>query len=167
MGFSVGDKIVHPRLGAGRITELKRQESINGVEDYYVIEIPAKELTTYIPVAKTEELGMRPVMSRAKLARVMETLRSKSDILPEDYKERQEQISEKIETGQPIQIAEVVRDLSWQQYTGNLTKRDSDLLARGRELLVGEMALVIDSAVSEVKKTLDETLAEAMTDAKS
>ncbi len=157
MQFSVGDKIVHPYLGAGRITAI-REKSDNDTEPYYVIEIPAKELTTYIPASRTVEVGMRRVMSRSKLARVLRTLRSRSDDLPDDYRERQEQIEKKIETGRPLLIAEAVRDLTRKKRTGNLTKKDADLLSQGREFLIGEMAMVTDLEAAEARKALDEAL---------
>ena len=162
MQFSVGQKVIHPRYGVGRIINVEHQELVEGFKHYYVIKIPDKRLTVRVPMRKTDELGVRPVMSRAKLARVLDTLRSMPRQLPEDSKERQTRIREKLRTGRPIQIAKAVRDLTWHKRLAHFTKPDSDLLSRGRELLAAEIALVTDSEVADVNKTIDAALAVAM-----
>jgi CarD family transcriptional regulator len=159
MPFSVGDKIVHPGIGAGQIVGTKRQEFVEGFERYYVIELPGRESIVYIPVAKMDELGVRPVISETEAARVLETLSANAQALPRDYKERQGHVEDKLGSGSPIQIAEVVRDLAWRKHVAHLTKRDTDLLQRGRTLLAAELALVTDASVDHIDEVIDDALA--------
>jgi CarD family transcriptional regulator len=158
MELSVGDKVVYPRHGVGRITAMESLNLVEGFERYYVIEIPDKSLTVRVPVRKMEELGLRPVMSRAKLAHVLEALRAAPHQLSEDYKKRQAGVRERLETGAPMRIAEVVRDLTWHERRAHLTRADSDLLARGREVLSAEMALVTGTEVAYAKQMIDAAL---------
>jgi CarD family transcriptional regulator len=158
MELSVGDKVVYPRHGVGRITAMESLDLVEGFERYYVIEIPDKSLTVRVPVRKMEELGLRPVMSRAKLAHVLEALRAAPHQLSEDYKKRQAGVRERLETGAPMRIAEVVRDLTWHERRAHLTRADSDLLARGREVLSAEMALVTGTEVAYAKQMIDAAL---------
>jgi CarD family transcriptional regulator len=158
MELSVGDKVVYPRHGVGRITAMESLDLVEGFERYYVIEIPDKSLTVRVPVRKMEELGLRPVMSRAKLVHVLEALRAAPHQLSEDYKKRQAGVRERLETGAPMRIAEVVRDLTWHERRAHLTRADSDLLARGREVLSAEMALVTGTEVAYAKQMIDAAL---------
>jgi CarD family transcriptional regulator len=162
MELSVGDKVVYPRHGVGRITAMESLDLVEGFERYYVIEIPDKGLTVRVPVRKMEELGLRPVMSRVKLARVMKALRDTPHLLSEDYKKRQAGVRERLETGAPMRIAEVVRDLTWHERRAHLTRADSDLLARGREVLSAEMALVTGTEVAYAKQMIDAALSGAV-----
>jgi CarD family transcriptional regulator len=162
MQFSIGDKIVHPHRGPGCIVDVEQREFMEGVKRYYVIEIPASGMTVHVPVRKATELGVRPAMSRAKIARVLDTLRSKPHQLSKDYKERQEIIWEKIKTGRPIATAEAVRDLTWRSRHANLTRKDSELLKRGQDFLAAEMALVSGTDVSEANKSIESVLDVAM-----
>jgi CarD family transcriptional regulator len=162
MEFSIGDKVVHPYHGPGRITSLERKELLDGKKLYYEIEIPVQDLSIYLPRDTMEELGVRPAMSRARLPLVLAKLRSRPRRLPQDFKKRQEEVWERLRTGRVMQMAEVVRDLTWHQYREHLTKRDSELLSQGTERLTAEMALVAGTEVSEMKKTIDDTLAAAM-----
>lgn len=164
MQFSVGDKVVHPHHGPGRITGVERKDLLGGEKRYYVIEIPTKELTVYVPLRKIDQAGVRPAMSQAKLSDVLDKLRTKPRHLPEDYKERQEQVWEMLKTGLVMPIAEVVRDLVWQKKRDHLTKRDADLLAQGQERLAAEMALISGTEVSDMEKTIEDVLADALAD---
>jgi CarD family transcriptional regulator len=162
MQFHVGDKIVHPHHGPGRIKALERKEFMDKPKRYFVIEIPTQGLTVYVPREKMEQVGVRLVMRRAKFVRVLATLRSRPRGLPEDYRERQEQIWEKLKTGRAIDIAQMVRDLTWHKNHDHLTKKDADYLRRGRELLAAEMALASDSEVADIDARIDAALATSL-----
>lgn len=158
MELSVGDKVVYPRHGVGRITGEEQLDLVEGFERYYVIEILDKGLTVHVPMRKMEELGVRPVMSRAKLARVLESLRGTPHPLSEDYRKRQAGVREKLETGGPLRIAEMVRDLTWHERRAHLTKADTELLARGREFLSAEIASLTGTEVTQAKQMIDAAL---------
>lgn len=164
MQFSVGDKIMHPRYGAGQIMGEEHRELVVGFKHYCVVKILGTGATAYIPIRKMDELGVRPIMSRAKIARVLDALGDEPSSLPQDYKARQEQIQEKIRTCLPMQIAEAVRDLTWHKQSAKLTKVDEDLLNQGRGLLAGEIALATDTELFDAQDAIDATLKAAMTD---
>jgi CarD family transcriptional regulator len=163
MQFSTGDKIVHPHRGPGRIVDVERREFLEDEKRYLVIEIPAFEMTLHVPLRKAAKLGVRPAMTRAKLARVLATLRSKPWRLPDDYKERQAAVWEKIRTARPGPTAEAIRDLTWHKQRDHLTKKDSELLQRGLEFLAAEMALVLDTDVTDADARIGSALEIAMT----
>ncbi len=167
MQFSVGDKVVHPHHGPGRITAIERKEFVDGLKRYYVIEIPSQGLTLYVPRQKVDKVGVRLAMTPAKLSRVLDTLRSSPHRLPKDYKERQEYVQEKLRTGRPIPLAEVVRDLTWHRLHAHLTRKDADYLQWGRDFLAGEMALASDTEITEIDEGIDAALALAMASATS
>jgi CarD family transcriptional regulator len=162
MHFSIGDKVVHPRYGPGRIAGAERREFLAGRKLYYKIEIPTHELSVYLPRDKMAEIGVRPAMSHARLPRVLARLGSRPCGLSEDYRERQQAVCERLNTGLDMQVAEVVRDLAWRQRIDHLTKRDAELLAEGKSRLAAEMALVSGVELSEMTKRIEETLAIAM-----
>ena len=164
MQFAVGDKVVHPHHGPGRIAGVAQLELMDGPKSYYTIEIVGQGLTVHIPVLTADEAGLRRAMSPSTLAKVLKTLGSRPRRLPDDFKERQEQVADKIALGQAVGLAQVARDLTWHEQRAHLTKRDSDLLKEGWELLAAEMALVSGDEVSEASELIRTTLASAMED---
>ena len=158
MQFSVGDKVVHPRHGPGRIVSMERRELLDGAKRYYVIEIPGQGLTVHMPVRRTKEMGVRLAISESKLPRGLGTLRARPRSLPEDYRERQEQICAELKTRQVLKLARVVRDLTWHRERSHLTRKDHDLLREGWDLLAAEMALVSGDDVSVASKLIEATM---------
>jgi RNA polymerase-interacting CarD/CdnL/TRCF family regulator len=104
-------------------------------------------------------------MSPSRLAQVLSTLGSSPCQLPDGYKERQEQIGAQVKTGRAMQLARAVRDLTWHRERAHLTKKDTDLLKQGQDLLAAEIALVSGQDVSESVQLIGSTIAGAMASA--
>lgn len=162
MVFAIGDKVVHPNIGAGTITGTREQEIVAGFKHYYIIDIPAWESTVYVPVRKADELGLRAVLSRDKMTGVLDLLAGRPRPLPGDHRERQEQIEGRMAQGRPLEVAEAVRDLAWHKAAARLNQKDEQLMARGRKLLASEIAVVLDIEVDEAYEVMDEALEAAV-----
>jgi CarD family transcriptional regulator len=158
MGFSVGDKVMHPNFGGGQITGEEHRELVDGFKHYYVIKVVEARATAYVPIRSMDELGVRPVMSLGVLTQVLGTLKSMPSMLSNDYKERHGGLQEKLETGLPVLVAETVRDLTWRRKRKYLTQKDEVLLRRGRERLANEMALATDADVFDAHESIDRML---------
>lgn len=162
MQFAVNDKVIHPRHGVGRITNIEQKGPPQDVKSYYVIYIPAQRLTVHVPSYQMEQVGVRLAMSLAKLSQVLDILKSSPGCLQDDVGERQRELWTKLETGHAIQAAEVVRDLTWRRRDTRLTKKDSEYLSRGRDWLAAEMALASDSPIADANQAIDGALAAGM-----
>ncbi len=158
MSFAVGDRIVHPGIGAGTIVGTRSEELVKGFSLYFVIKIPARGMTIFIPMGKMDQVGIRPVASRRSLSQVFDTLTDYPQALSHDAKERQEQVEDRVRTGQAMLIAQVVRDLTYHEQVAHLTEKDSILLNRGRNLLVEEIALATETKDDQVSALMDQIL---------
>jgi len=158
MQFSVGDKVVHPHHGPGRIAGVERRGLMDGTKRYYVIEIPRQGLTVRLPIGRADEVGVRPAMSQSRLPRLLSKLRSRPRPLPKDYKERQELVCANLKTGRVMPLARVVRDLTWHRERAHLTRTDSTYLKQGCDLLAAEMALVSGDDVSDASRLIEATM---------
>ena len=156
--FDVGDKVVHPTYGAGLVTEIKKQDLLEQCPNYYIIDLAVDNRTLMIPVRKAEEIGLRSISQRAALAKVWHTLGADAKTLPDDYKRRQERIQDKLRTGDAIQVAEVIRDLSALKREDHLTSFDIKLLERAQQFLACEVALVEGVQVNKAEQMISETL---------
>jgi small subunit ribosomal protein S1 len=102
------------------------------------------------------------LMSRTKLAQVLQALRGAPLQLSSDFKKRQARIQEKLGTGRPVLIAEAVRDLTYRSRHQKLTQKDEQLLNRGRELLEIEMTVATDLQTFDAKETINAALEVAL-----
>jgi CarD family transcriptional regulator len=158
--YAINDTIVHPTHGIGRIVGIKHEELVEGFEHFYMIEITEKTMIIHIPMRKMEKVGIRLTMSSAEFPQVLDTLRSKPDQLSDDYKTRQKDIRDRLSGGLPVDIAEVVRDLTWHQKRIGLTKADSDLLTKSLTLLADEVAVIQNISHDDATDLIKQTLAE-------
>lgn len=162
MDFAVGDRVVHPHHGPGRIASIERKELLDGTKRYYVIDVPSRALTVQIPTRRSDDVGLRPAMLLSRLPQVLNTLRSEPRTLPDDFKERQLQVAERLHAGRTMQRARVIRDLVWHRDRRYLTRRDTDLLKQGQEMLAAEMALVSGDEVADAVVLIEATMAAAV-----
>lgn len=139
--FSVGDKVVHRVHGAGIITEKKELQITETSNRYLVIEMPESDSTLMVPTDKAEQ-RLRPVSKMTTLRHLLtDILTAQPNKLPKDYKERREQINNKLKSGEIRKWIEVVRDLTHRREQGRKSKVDKRLLERTTHLLAGELAL--------------------------
>lgn len=161
--FRVGDKIIHPSHGAGVVTEIKELGFFGKKsKPYYWIELLSEPGTVVmVPVKDADKVGLRHPMSRSQLSRVWHRLRAEPKVLPSDHKERYSVVRTRIADGDVLEIAAVLRDLWWKDYSiRKLTTEGKRLYAKGMRLLASEIAVIQDSELSEAEAQISETLDE-------
>jgi len=164
MQFAINDKVIHPRHGPGTITGMHHRGVDSEARSYFVIEIPSQRLMIYVPSQLMEEIGVRPIMALAKMPGVMAMLRSAPRRLPQGFQERQQGIWLKLGTGLTMELAEVVRDLTWHRRQSHLTLKDSAYLTQGRDRLAAEMAMASGGKISEANRAIDAALTAGLED---
>lgn len=109
--YDIGDYIVYPKHGVGRITELETQEVAGMNLDLYVIRFEKERMTLRVPTNKAEPSGMRRLSSDATLKEAFTTLKGKARVKRTMWSRRAQEYEAKINSGDLVSIAEVVRDL--------------------------------------------------------
>ena len=109
--FDVGDYVVYPKHGVGRVIELQSEEIAGMQLDLYVLRFEKERMTLRVPVNKVESIGMRKLSSDKTLKEAMETLKGKPKVKRTMWSRRAQEYEAKINSGDPVSIAEVVRDL--------------------------------------------------------
>ncbi|MBT5373774.1 MAG: CarD family transcriptional regulator [Rhodospirillaceae bacterium] len=109
--FSAGDFVVYPTHGVGRILAIEEQ-TISGHDlQLYVIDFEQDRMKLRVPVQKTEESGLRKLSSRDRMKVAMTTLKGTPRVKRTMWSRRAQEYEAKINSGDPVLIAEVVRDL--------------------------------------------------------
>lgn len=151
--YSVGDYIVYPKHGVGRVVELETQEIAGLTLELYVIRFEKERMTLRVPTNKAEASGMRRLSSDATLQEAFTTLKGKARVKRTMWSRRAQEYEAKINSGDLVSIAEVVRDLhrGEDQPEQSYSERQIYESALGR--LARELAAVedIDEAAAMVK----------------
>jgi CarD family transcriptional regulator len=102
--FDVGDYVVYPKHGVGRVIELQKEEIAGMQLELYVLRFEKERMTLRVPVNKVESIGMRKLSSD-------KTLKGKPKVKRTMWSRRAQEYEAKINSGDLVSIAEVTRDL--------------------------------------------------------
>src|SRR6476661_2958678 len=107
LSFDVGDYVVYPKHGVGRVVELQSTEIAGTRLDLYVLRFEKEKMTLRVPVNKADAVGMRKLSSDKTMKDALETLKGKRTM----WSRRAQEYEAKINSGDLTSIAEVTRDL--------------------------------------------------------
>ena len=110
-GFKTGEFIVYPAHGVGKIVGIDTQEVAGLKLDLFVISFVKDKMTLRVPVTKATTVGMRKLADAATVKKALETVRGRARIKRTMWSRRAQEYEAKINSGDLISIAEVVRDL--------------------------------------------------------
>lgn len=159
MQFKVGDMIVHPTHGVGKIARLESKRLAGNERLYY--EVTTQKNTVWVPVDASGLGGIRPLTAKRDLARYRRLLKDPPGRLSEDHRRRRLEVAERLKVGSLEGVCELVRDLSARGWTKALNESDGAALRRARERLVQEWAAADGVTVSDAMRDVEALLAEA------
>ena len=141
MEFNIGDTVVYPHHGAA-VIEKKEQRQIKGeTVDYLVLKVHQGDLTVRVPEKNAESVGVRDVVGEEGLLKVFSVLRETDVEEAGNWSRRYKANQERLASGDVNKVAEVVRDQWRRDQDRGLSAGEKRMLAKARQVLVGELAL--------------------------
>jgi len=110
-GFKTGESIVYPSHGVGRIVDIDEQEVAGMTLALFVIDFEKDKMTWRVPVGKANSVGMRKLADEATVKKALDTVKGRARVKRTMWSRRAQEYEAKINSGDPVAIAEVVRDL--------------------------------------------------------
>jgi CarD family transcriptional regulator len=159
MSFKVGEFVVHPAHGVGKIVRLEeKQFSAAPAQMYYVVVTPKS--TIWVPLAMQNAIGLRGITAKNELARYRTLLKGPAGSLKPDRHQRQLELSDRLKKGSFSAICEVVRDLTAHSWRKALGESDTVVLRRARDYLCQEWAAASGLSISEASQEIESLLLE-------
>ena len=109
--FKEGDFVVYPTHGVGKVERIAPEEIAGHKLDLIHITFDENRMTLRVPVNKARTAGLRKLASRKQFDEVLVTLKGRARIKRTMWSRRAQEYEAKINSGDPMAIAEVVRDL--------------------------------------------------------
>ena len=141
MIFKVGDTVVYPHHGAALIEAIETRTIKGEQKEYLVLKVAQGDLTVRVPADNAEYVGVRDVVGQEGLDKVFQVLRAPHTEEPTNWSRRYKANLEKLASGDVNKVAEVVRDLWRRDQERGLSAGEKRMLAKARQILVGELAL--------------------------
>jgi CarD family transcriptional regulator len=162
-GFKTNEFIVYPAHGVGQIVRIEEQEVAGYKLELFVILFAKDKMTLRVPTSKAAAVGMRKLAGPDIVKKSLETLKGRARIKRTMWSRRAQEYEAKINSGDLIQIAEVVRDLFRSESQPEQSYSERQLYEAALDRMVRELSAVEDVTETEASKMIEAQLMKAPT----
>ena len=157
-GFAVGDHVVYPAHGVGRITAIDEQAIADQTIQMFVVAFEKDKMTLMVPTDKVESAGMRRLSSRETMDTVLSTLRGRARLRRVMWSRRAQEYEAKLNSGDPVAIAEVLRDLHRNAGQPDQSYSERQMYEAALDRLAREFAAVEKTDTEQAANKLEDVL---------
>ncbi|MHB2168513.1 CarD family transcriptional regulator [Alsobacter sp. R-9] len=160
-GYRTGEFVVYPAHGVGQIVAIEEQEVAGFKLELFVISFEKDKMTLRVPTAKAASVGMRKLAENALVAKALETITGRARIKRTMWSRRAQEYEAKINSGDLIAIAEVVRDLHRSEAQPEQSYSERQLYEAALDRMAREVAAVNRLHEGEALKLIEAQLAKS------
>jgi CarD family transcriptional regulator len=160
-GFKTNEFVVYPAHGVGQILAIEDQEIAGAKLELFVINFIKDKMTLRVPTAKVANVGMRKLSEPALVKRALETLKGRARVKRTMWSRRAQEYEAKINSGDIVAIAEVVRDLYRSESQPEQSYSERQLYEAALDRLSREIAVVQHVTETEAVKEIESQLAKS------
>jgi CarD family transcriptional regulator len=164
VNYKVGDKVVYPHHGAGKVLKKEKKEMIGEVREYLTIKILHNDMTVMVPSDSAGRAGLRRVIGEEEVERVLGVLRDDMSQMPKNWNRRFKHNRDKMKTGDVFELAEVVRNLAIRDFEKGLSTGEKQMFTRAKKILASELMYALDMEEKDAEDYLDDLLEETNTE---
>lgn len=157
--FQVGDKAVYPVHGVAEVVAFEKRDIGGAQTSVYILKILETGLKIMVPTANAGAVGLRELIAAKQVKEVYAILKSRD--VPRDtqtWNRRYREYMEMLNSGSPVEVAKVLRDLSRLRTDKELSFGERRLLEQARGLLVTELALAKRVKEARIEQDIDALL---------
>ena len=156
--FTPGDFVVYPTHGVGKVLSVEEEEIAGHKLELFVISFDRDRMTLRVPVTKAANSGLRKLSSKKRMDEAIQTLKGRPRVKRTMWSRRAAEYDVKINSGDPVSIAEVVRDLHRNVGQPDQSFSERQIYEQARDRLASELAAVEKTDVDKATKKLEQIL---------
>jgi len=157
--FNIGDLVVYPAHGVGKIESIETRNIAGKKQDYYIMRILDNGMKIMIPIPNAAAVGLRELINFGDIPKVYEILKTREiSINGGTWNRRYRGYMEKIKTGSIYELAEVLRDLTVLKGDKELSFGERKMLDTARGLLLKELSIVREVTENELEEEIRDIL---------
>ena len=161
MTFAVGEKVVYPNQGVGTVENISTRCFGSALEKFYLLRFGGNRMTVMVPFANVANIGLRGVTKDRQISRVLSFLSNGTCGISPDWKIRYRENAAKMQSGDLLRAAEVLKGLLQLHLEKPLSFREKNMLDRAHHMLVSEIATSRDIPELHATAMLQRALAKA------
>ena len=156
--YKIGDKVVYPHHGAGTVVKREKREVLGEKREYLTIKILHNDMTVNVPSENAEKVGLRKVIGEDMVKVVVKALTGGGTQMPKNWNRRFKHNRDKMKTGDILELAEVVRNLSLRDSEKGLSTGEKQMFVKAKKILASELMYAKDMDEEEAAEWLDGVL---------
>lgn len=153
--FQIGDKVVHPMHGAGIIDGIVTEKIGSAMQDYYVFKMPVGGLVLKIPVATSDVIGLRDIVTCDEATALIDAISSMEVDMTNNWNHRYRENMERLKSGDLYAVARVIKGLTRRDTERGLSNGERKMLHTARQILVSELVLSMGKESREVESRVN------------
>ena len=152
--FNAGEYVVYPTHGVGKVADVTKQ-NIAGYElELLVVNFDKDKMTLRIPTSKIQHVGLRKISDDKTMNEAFATLKGKAKIRKIMWSRRAQEYENKINSGNPVAIAEVIRDLYRNENIAEQSYSERQIYEQAVSRLASEVSVYSNCSIEEANKKL-------------
>jgi CarD family transcriptional regulator len=159
--FEIGDNVVYPHHGAGKVIRKELKEVLGERREYLTIKILHNDMTVMVPTENAALAGLRRVIDEETVKKVLAVLQDECSEMPKNWNRRFKYNRDKIKTGDIYELAEVVRNLAIREAQKGLSTGEKQMFTRAKKILASELMYALEMDEDEVEEHLQTLLLES------
>jgi len=159
--FEVGDSVVYPHHGAGKVLRKEEREILGERREYLTIKILHNDMTVMVPTENAALAGLRRVIDEETVQKVLAVLQDECSEMPKNWNRRYKHNRDKIKTGDIYELAEVVRNLAIREQRKGLSTGEKQMFTRAKKILASELMYALEMDEEQVEAHLTSLLLDA------
>jgi CarD family transcriptional regulator len=156
--FEIGDSVVYPHHGAGKVMRKEMKDVLGAVREYLTIKILHNDMTVMVPTENAALAGLRRVIDEETVQKVLAVLKDECSEMPKNWNRRFKHNRDKIKTGDIYELAEVVRNLAIRELQKGLSTGEKQMFTRAKKILSSELMYALGMSEEEVEEHLSSVL---------
>lgn len=139
MDLNIGQKVAYPNQGICLIEDIANKQIGDTAMKFYALRVLNDNSTIYVPVNNAESVGIRPIINSKEYKKLVNDLDKDFGDVSSDWKVRSREYSEKLQSGDVLQAADVLKKLTYLSHEKKLSFREQTLLEKALFLIVSEV----------------------------
>src|SRR5918992_3345279 len=156
--YDIGDKVVYPHHGAGTVVKKEVRDVLGQKREYLTIKILHNDMTVNVPSENADQVGLRKVIGEDMVKVVVKALTGGGTQMPKNWNRRFKHNRDKMKTGDILELAEVVRNLSLRDHEKGLSTGEKQMFVKAKKILASELMYAKGMNEEEAGVWLDEVL---------
>lgn len=156
--YNIGDRIVHPMHGAGIVDDIITQ-TVNGKTlEYYILKLPSNNMTIMIPVATSDKIGIRDVISEERANELISLAATLDTEQSSNWNQRYRDNAAKIKSGNLDEVVRVIKSLTYRDIKNGLSTGERKMLHSAKHILLSELVLAKNADYKDIEQELEDAI---------